>query len=107
LISDSEEIENPEASVGRKNYEVSRLPKATEERRQNMLRTSTPRTPTVSHYKPPFPVHKWDVKFKGERKDFAVLDFIRRVNALAKAQKLSNQDLFESSYHLFEGDGEI
>jgi hypothetical protein len=72
----------------------------------NRLRSSTPKPPT-SHFKPAFPVHKWDLKFSGERKNFAVLDFIRKVKALAKAQKLSEKDLFDSSYHLFEGDGEL
>jgi hypothetical protein len=52
-------------------------------------------------------VHKWDIKFSGDKKNFAVLDFIRKVKALAKAQRISEKDLYDSAYHLFEGDGEL
>ncbi len=48
------------------------------------------------------------MKFNASGKTkFAVLDFIKKVNNLAKAQNVSQGELFASSYHLFEGNGEL
>jgi hypothetical protein len=46
-------------------------------------------TPEQRYHKPSWPIHKWEVKFRAETRNFAVLDFIKRVRSLAKAQRVS------------------
>jgi hypothetical protein len=52
------------------------------------------------------PVHKWGLKFSGDRSGFAVLDFIRKVRGLSKAENVQLHDVRKSAYHLFSGDAE-
>jgi hypothetical protein len=51
------------------------------------------------------PINRWGLTFTGEgkSKDKDLLNFLARVNLLARSEGMSNVDLLRQAYHLFDG----
>lgn len=49
------------------------------------------------------PVHKWNLKFRGDSSGLSVVSFLERVEELRVARRVSKKELLESAIDLFEG----
>lgn len=52
-----------------------------------------------------YPLHKWNVFFKGTEDPIGVLEFIERVKNMAQSRNVSNEQLFKSASELFADNG--
>lgn len=49
-------------------------------------------------------MYKWNVKFSGESTKYDAIDFIQKVNAIARSRGVTDQELFESAIEFFSGE---
>lgn len=53
------------------------------------------------------PVAEWNITFSGDNKDMSLNDFLSQVTLMARAEKVSHNDLLSSAIYLFTGSAKI